>query len=286
MKTAVTAVLFAAVSLSGIPSSRADTAMSYTGMLSKEPLTVFTAGAKQRREMTMPFIGRQVIITRADKGVEWTLNPKNKTYTEAPLALPYSSSRRDSDARDRGNGRGDDDGGDTCTPATIKLPTARTVAGLKAAGHRFGCKESPGEGMIVWLAEENAVTRKAQADLKAFGAAHAKAQFAKYPPKERATMEKGLSLWANLIGDLPALMGGERLPDALMLAMETESPESGRQIFYEISSLKTGAIPANRFEIPPGYKKASPGASPFGALGNIDFGDMMKEMKNLAPQGD
>jgi hypothetical protein len=68
---------------------RADSYMEFKGLMMEKPAKTWTSGLKQRHEMQAPMIGQMITITRVDKGVVWTLNPRKKTYSEKPIALPY-----------------------------------------------------------------------------------------------------------------------------------------------------------------------------------------------------
>src|SRR5687767_11270952 len=70
-------------------SAQADNQMEYRALMMEEPGKMWGSGMKQRTEMKMPYVGQHVSIIRVDKGVVWDLNPKKKTYTEKPIALPY-----------------------------------------------------------------------------------------------------------------------------------------------------------------------------------------------------
>ena len=50
------------------------------------------SGQKKRLETQFPIVGKVVIITRVDQGVEWIVNTDRKMYQEKPIALPHFSS--------------------------------------------------------------------------------------------------------------------------------------------------------------------------------------------------
>lgn len=260
----------------------ADSTFEHKTFMGNEPGKVWTSGLKQRKEMSMPMVGKQISITRVDKGVEWTLNTKKKTYTEEKLALPYTPMEKSSTKTSGGNSNEDEDEDTepTCTPQMTSLSKTRTIAGMTAKGTHMGCKESPKEGMTLWYVPPTATIKAAEQDLKNFDAALAKAKFANWPAKERKEMERGLAMWARLIGELPMAMTGQKLPSDFLIAMDMTS-EEGPQTFYEVTALSAGSLDASLFEIPAGYKKVE---AKTGAFGDVDLGEMMKGLKDFSPK--
>jgi len=264
----------------------ADAYIEHALPTSQTPAKTWTSGLKERKEIEAPFLGRQVTITRVDKGVEWTLNPKKKTYEEKPIALPYdkpnphpASAYDDSDT-----GMDDTADDDTCTFEMKKLPSGRTVAGYEAVGYRMGCREEPKEGMIVWLAASGGIAQSIHRDVKKYNQAHGKALYANYPAKERKEMEQGMAaMWQNILGEMPRQANLDKVPDNLPMAMETESREVGKMTFYEVIRLSAAPISASLFEIPAGYTKIDGKASGFGS-GKMNMDELMKAMENLAPK--
>lgn len=261
----------------------ADSYMEHTLLMSQAPARTWTSGLMQRKEYEMPFVGKQIVITRVDKGVEWTLGPKTKTYEETPIALPYQPSGRTSGASHEEN-TSDASEGEACTPELKKLPGARPLAGLSATGYRMGCRETPRDGMIVWLAPSSKTTNKIQRDLAQFDKAYSKAQFANYPAKARGEMEQGTMMWQRLVGDLlPLQTGMGKMPEGMLLAMEAESQEDGKAAFYEVIRFSAAPVPVSLFEIPAGYAKAD-GKQSFGNVGGaVNMEGLMDALKGLIP---
>lgn len=261
----------------------ADTYMEHTLLMSQSPARTWTSGLMQRKEFEMPFVGRQVVITRVDKGVEWTLDPKSRTYEEKPIALPYQPPTRSAGVSS-GESASDESEGEACTPELKKLPGGRTLAGQAATGYRMGCRETPREGMITWLAPASATTTRIQKELAQFDKAYGKAQFANYPAKARGEMEQGVMVWQRLVGDvLPHQTGMGKMPEGLLVAMEAESQEDGKTSFYEVIRFSADPVPASLFEIPAGYAKAD-GRKPFGhAGGAMNMEGLMDALKGLVP---
>lgn len=261
----------------------ADTYMEHTLPMSQSPARTWTSGLMQRKEFEIPFVGRQTVITRVDKGVEWTLDPKTRTYEEKPIALPYQPPGRSS-GPSLGESTSDASDGEACTPEMKKLPGGRTLAGQPATGYRMGCRETPREGMVAWLAPTSTATNKIQKELAQFDKAYAKAQFANYPAKARGEMEQGVMVWQRLVGDvLPRQAGMGKMPEGLLVAMEAQSQEDGKTSFYEVIRFSTDPVPASLFEIPAGYARADARKQLGNAGGAVNMEGLMDALKGLMP---
>lgn len=287
MKSIRIAAMGAAIIFSCLPLF-ADNTIEFKGFMSEQPSKILTSGLKQRREIQAPIVGTQISIIRIDKGVEWTLNTKKKTYTEKPLALPYTPHPKNTDSKKQSPDNSDssnksDKNEPTCTAEIKKLSASRTIAGLPSTGQHFGCKESPKDGMTVWFANPTATTKKIQQETKTFDTAIAKARFSNYPAKDREEMEKGTAALAQMLGAMPAMMGGDKLPDGLWVAAESESAEGGKQTLYELTTVSANPLATDLFEVPAGYKKAAATKSPFGGLGDLNLKDAMNGLEDYAP---
>ena len=242
--------------------SRADSLIEYKGLMMETPAKSWTSGMKQRTEMELPFVGRRVSITRVDKGVVWDLDPKNKTYTERPVAIPYAKDAgRGRDKAPRSPGGPESSPQDTrCTAEVKVLPGTRAIAGLKSAGHRMACKESPSEATVMWVGAPTAATEKVMKEQEAYSKAYSKALFANYPAKERAEMEGGMAALGGLLSQMPRMVSGGKLPKGMWTALEVESAE-GTQTFFQLVSVSASPVKADLFEVPAGYRKVENNAA-------------------------
>lgn len=216
------------------------------GGMSK-PAKTWIQGLKSRTEMTIPFPNMPpvVLIQRADKGVQWSLNPKDQTYNETPMAMPYNPQMPIPAPVPLNN----------CEMVMQKISNQRDIAGFKATGYREGCKGN-NQKQIHWFAPNSRQALQIKKESEAFDRALMNAQFANYPEKERS---KAIASAERQKNNLVERLRGQQLtwPSALELALETEV--DGKVVSsYVVSTLSTERIDNALFEIPAGYKKADP----------------------------
>lgn len=256
----------------------ADSYVEFKGPMGPATSKSWTSGKMLREEHQIPLMGQQIQIVRVDKGVVWALNPKMKTYTESPIAIPYTPmpETKDDDNTSMGTTDDSDDSPPNCTPKMSTLAKTRKIAGQTATGTKISCKENPQEGMTSWMAPINDTTGKILADQKNYATAYAKAMYANYPAKERAEMEKSYSFLKNMMQEIPSMMGQGKWPDGYVMAMEAESKDDGAMALYEVVSLSASPVDKALFEIPAGYKKTAGGPGD-----GMDMHAIMEGLKNL-----
>ncbi|HTL71302.1 MAG TPA: hypothetical protein VL404_08440 [Candidatus Eisenbacteria bacterium] len=214
----------------------------------------WTQGKKQRIATVMPGLATVTIITRADKGVEWTIDPTLKMYDEKPIALPYTKGSPESSGSSASFGTPKDlpeSSADDCDGEFTQVGT-KTIAGFTATGYKMGCKNQPG-GMITWMSPSDATWKRVEKELNEFSKARQSAMFANYPPKERKEFQEGVDMMKNLMG-AAMTMKGIKIPKGVPLAMETEG-EEGAGVMYEAEAVNFSGADPSLFEVPAGYQK-------------------------------
>ncbi len=221
---------------------------------SSTPTKTWTAGPKQRNEITIPFFGAgtNVTIVRADKGVQWTINTKDQTYFESPLTLPYNPNQPglpNWDALSQLN--------PNCTTQIEKWTKRKTIGGIKAKGVREWCKESSEQKRIYWFAPNAGTPAQVQKELTTFAKAQSRTQYAQYPEETRLKAEKFAERIQNPMAGKLSAQDQKKWPTGLLLSMETEL--NGKiTTAFEITKLSTEKIDDSLFEIPAGYVVSNP----------------------------
>lgn len=230
----------------------------------------WTSGKKQRIQTAAgphsPMAqmgGEMIVITRVDKGVEWTADPVKKIYQERPIALPYTKTSAaeetalPQDMKDVPSMIGEA-GGD-CTPV-LKEVGEKTFAGYSSKGYVGACKEGVSNeiSMIVWVAPPKGDLAKMDKEAGEFAVAQYGAMYANFPPAERRKMEESARLMRDAFAKAFAGLGDAK-PKGVPLAMEMpKGPEEGMGgMFYETVEVKAGAVNPAVFDIPPGYVKVN-----------------------------
>lgn len=181
-------------------------------------LTVTSATA-QREESSMTFTGAflgalqrvagagdTIRITRLDRGVVWSLEPKEKTYTEAPLERFTAEERRR--LRQGSGGRGQQEDSNTVvTRQEFKVEKT----GAKKTINGFPCEEyvmtwlvetrdkqtgETGKSVMtnrMWTTPETAAIREAEAQEQAYAQAYAKKIGLEMSPQEAQMFLAGLT---------------------------------------------------------------------------------------------
>jgi hypothetical protein len=221
------------------------------------------------------------IITRADKGVEWTVDPTLKMYDEKPLAFPYTKdeagSASDAEAAPKGVPEAT---ADDCDGEFTKVGT-KTIAGFAATGYKMGCKGRPG-GMITWMSPDDATWKRAEKELNEFNKAKQAALFANYPAKEKKEFEEGADLLKSLMGTAMALKG-IRAPKGVPLALESEGENAG--LMYEAETVNFSGADPSLFEVPAGFQRVDNLAvEQASKMTGIDIKKMYAEMGDMPRQ--
>ncbi len=240
----------------------------------------WTSGKKQRSQSSVTGLGQCIIITRLDKGVEWTVDPKTKMYQEKPIALPYAIAKEmnedisDDDIQEvrkmTGVGAHDKD----CTPVIHEKGT-REVAGYETKGYYGACAEGNVEGesnMTMWIAPAQGDIAKMEKESEAYEKEHSKAMWSNYPAKDRKEIEEGAKVLRDAFKMAFGSVKGAKIPKGVPLAMEMSGGEEGMSgVFYEVTELKIQPVSQSIFDLPPGYRKVDD-------IAQEQANAMMKEM--------
>lgn len=229
----------------------ADSMTTMKVMMTEQLSNAYNSGLKSRTEMTMPVVGQIISITRVDKGVNWNINPKKKTYSEEPIALPYQKGGSDQKSP---QGRPMQDPDDKCTAKVTKLSQSQTIGGMKSNGYAVVCKEEPEEKITLWISEPTPAITAALKEQETYSKEYLKQLFSKYPAKEKEGMMEGGSFLGAMLGSLPKMMDGGQIPKGLWTKMETES-DGEKDTWFEIVKFSAAPLKQDLFEVPAGYKK-------------------------------
>lgn len=255
----------------------ADSFVEFRGPLGPGTFKTWTSGKMMREEHQIPLMGQQIQIVRVDKGVVWTLNTKDKTYTESPLAIPYAPlPEMDNNTEPSGETKTTDRTPSDCTPKISTLAKTRKIAGQTTTGTKMTCKENSTESMTSWVAPINDTTGRALATQKNYANAYAKALYANYPPKEKAEMEKEYSFLKNMMQEIPSRLMPDKMPEGFIMALEGESKVEGAMPLYEVVSLSATPVDKSLFEIPADYKKTAGGPAD-----GMNMNAIMEGLKNF-----
>lgn len=175
--------------------------------------------------------GETVTITRVDKGVVWTLDPKTKTYKESPLVPPRSKEAKTEKSTEKTkHGKQADE-----KPKARITKSEFTVkkTGVSETINGFPCEEY----MVTWLMEvedietkarsrstmttnlwttpETAVIQKAKAEERRFALAHARKIASEISDEEARQM--GMAAFASMSGapDADVRKGLARVKDEM-----------------------------------------------------------------------
>jgi hypothetical protein len=238
-------------------------------------------------------MGNQIKITRPDRGVEWTLYPALKSYSERRLELPYPPV---------GDPKGEEDdslklenlpGAKDVKIQFEKLPGTKTVAGFPCQG--YATKASSGglsQGdMRTWVAPIKSPLDAVLKDQENFEKKLRAAEYAKWPEAERAQRQKDLESFARILskglGMGQPLAGIESVPEGFPMLIEMAGGgEEGHSFLtgplFEVIAVKTDVKPADGFDLPSGWKKTSEEAVARAAGAQM----MQKLFKQGAPGND
>lgn len=277
-------------------------------------MKTWTSGLKQRNEIPIPMTGGLLTtITRVDKGVQWTLDPKLKVYDEKAIAVAYEPESRETKMIE---GAKENAAAGKAAPFEVrKLDKTRKIAGFPASGYEV--KTDGKHSATIWLTPYTEALERAEKETREFSAAHTKELYRNYPAKEREGMEAGMAMMTGMMRG-QFLGGGAApadLPKGYTLAMEGESASGTSAMMtgpdghaasgapsapgaapktstlYEVISLSAEAISPNQFEIPPGFSKVDDVSAMQaqelmkgmmnggGAGGEVDMQEMMKRMQ-------
>jgi len=194
-------------------------------------------------------LGDTVKIKRLDKGVEWTLYPDRKQYTELPLAVPHSD-----DAELSVIPSDDDVETENQRMSEMKLrkvPQKRTIAGIECYG-----VEMLFDGKVqqrIWMAPtSNPLVKKVMEQTESFDQKLLKAQYGTWAKDRFEKVQNAWKLLENVFGT--ADVGKEFSEGFPVLVEMVEESAPGPLVVLEVKSMNDQSISPDLFDIPAGYK--------------------------------
>lgn len=259
MKSAPFLNLFLIVLLAA-PPAFADTYVKSQVLAAGESQSWLSA-LKKRVETKIPVVGKVVIITRVDRGVEWILMPGKKVYQEKPIALPYlkdegSASPAAGNIQDYLPQPDEEALKNQCVLEIRRLPEPKTIAGYKTTGFIILCGEDKGPGKV-WMAPPLGTLAEVEQQDLAYNHAHAMALFANYPLNEKQDLVEISEKFGDLVKTFMVkhMAPGTRFPRGVMMRLESSLKNAPPAVLFEVKEIKTGPADPALFEIPPGYQK-------------------------------
>lgn len=190
-----------------------------------------------------------ISITRWDKEVTWTLHPNTKTYEVMPLPIvPYDA--KHSRAQNQISPIAEIMKGQ-CKRETVKTSEKKMIAGFSATAYINSCKETPGDGFKIWVADPAPIPNQIQKEQIENQEKVRNVMFKNYPLTERQKAINNIGL-----EDFPAMVFGKNM-DGFELGRELTSGQIGSQYPVEVTTLNTDPVDPALFEIPPGFKEKS-----------------------------
>ncbi len=246
-----------------MPSAFADTSMKAQFLVVGQTQS-WLSGQKKRMETQILVVGKVVIITRVDRGVEWILNPEKKMYQEKPIALPYLSDDNSNTqgSTDISQNNGEEPGEspqNDCVPELQRIPGTKVIAGFKTTGFSATCGSGPSVGKI-WMAPPLGTLEAVSNEWAAYYHAHAVALYTKYPPAEQAELIPVTEKMGDILKDLLGSRLGHptQFPKGVIMAIEGKFSNNGAgpsKTVYEVKEISAGPVDPNLFEVPAGYQK-------------------------------
>ncbi|GEM_PF-7032486 len=260
MRLIVALFLFTALAASEASADFYTKGSTFTG----GDMEVWQAKDKKREQSDMPMVGTVITITRLDKGVQWTIDPKRRIYEEKPLAVPYEApipeneNIRYTESSSTDLPTPSDEG---CTAESRLVPEKRTFAGFEARGYHMGCAGQTG-GMTTWTADSPALS-KMQKETEAFTEAQEKAQYAHWPRAEKKQMEDDLKagkrFMKNAANQMMMGMSGttNNMPKGVAVAIEGQTDAGKSGYVFALKELSIKPIDGAVFDLPADYRKVS-----------------------------
>ncbi|GAB4242987.1 MAG: hypothetical protein OHK005_07120 [Candidatus Methylacidiphilales bacterium] len=198
----------------------------------------------------------QVRIVRLDRGVVWTLNAAEKTYSEEPLALPY-------EPVSTGDLPEPEPEDPSAKPPPLELKEAkqkRSFAGFEATGFElWGDAKRLG---TLWVAPLQGSLAQCHATMENFHQAETTARFKGWPEKDRLLFQGE----PDLLAATPVagtLWGGaaarfDQLRNTFILALQAGDDEPGLTpdtLVMQVRAVRMEPISPSLFDLPEGYKK-------------------------------
>ena len=261
----------------------------------------WVSGKKQRIEMNVPIMGKNIIITRADKGVEWTLNSSLKIYEEKPIAIDYAKTKKfENDVMNNSSSmtpmsKMDETEADDCKPE-MRTSGGRQFLGTPATRYEMGCAGKSDGAWAFWMVPLKGEFAKAYKEMEEFGKAHSAAMYAQYPANERKEMQEGLQMLGSMMSvPFTGGQGLKSMPKGFPVAMEQpkgvdeNGQAQGNLLMYEMTTLSTAPVDPTLFEVPQGFHKVENVALEQARqmVGPQNYDSTMQSLKDIqSAQGD
>lgn len=240
----------------------------------------WTKGKMQRNEVTIPMAaslgaGKQIEITRADKGVKWQISHELKAYQETPIPLPYTKTEdvsdeelSDEDAEELKKFQEENktEDGEAAAPdpcaEVVKSSEEKTFAGIPAEAYQPKCQTAQSMFSRLWIAKAgNAKADRIQKETEAFEKANTESMYSLYPPKEKEQIIKTMTMLGKAMAQgLMGIPDFKDVPLRMMLSMEGQAPgddggTAQTMVMLEVVAAEVTPADASLFEIPEGYVK-------------------------------
>ena len=228
----------------------------------------WTGGSARRIESGMNGLGRQILITRLDRGVEWTIDPDLGAYDEKPIAMPYNP-KQTTGADYVGAAQ---DGMEGFTKEAVTAPgqncaqfakngESRQFAGFQAEGYHSDCPNNLMGGATFWIAQAKGPLEQYKNDIEKFEKKYSELKFSKFPVEEQKKILENTQMFAGMMMP-PTIVSAGKNPfpsDGIALAMSGSMPDQqGNKTegyTLEITEVHAGAVKPSLFELPANLQK-------------------------------
>ena len=249
----------------------ADTYVKAAGMNGMGVNETWYSG-KKKREVSHVDLGGgitrdEIVITRVDKNVEWTLDVDLKMYRERPIFIPDTPGDSiPADVKAKPNEKWVDlpkEEKDYCDPELVTLPEKATLAGFTATGYQAVCKQRDQVGaprMTMWLSPATGALAQYDKDLKAYEKAYRDVMYKELTAAERKTVEEFFGAFGEAAGSMLLGLRIDKLPKGVPLKMEQVGANMadgsvGNAVLYETLEVRSEKADPSLFELPSGYSK-------------------------------
>ncbi len=243
----------------------ADAYVKSSAMNGMGEVEMWTADKMQKTSTQAPMVGEIIKITRADKGVEWEINPSLKAYSEKSITIEYkpeTSQPADTEA-DKQFDKALNKSNDASTSSdcrSVKVSTEKTFAGMKAEGYQGICKSQEGESpsSTIWVATKGEhKAEQIQKQITKFEKSEFDARYSKYPAKERERTQKMLALMGTAMAQgLMGVPNPKDMPkDRMILGMGMAGAQASGGMMMEVISAEIVPKDDSRYEVPAGFTK-------------------------------